>query len=336
MFAVTIFSVFVVAIMFIGLLTFLLVKLGLFQAIFRFTPERFIASLAIISFIIAVIITYMINKITLEPIREVIKATNELAQGNYDTRIDITGANELIVLNESFNKLAKELSSVELLRTDFVNNFSHEFKTPIVSLKGYAKMLRYNKELTQQERDEYLDIIIIESERLAALSTNVLNLSKIENQQILTDCTNFRLDEQIRTSILTLESKWSDKNIELDIDMDDCEFRGNEEQLKLIWRNLLENAIKFSKENGKIEIELRRYSAAAMIRISDNGIGMDENSKKHIFDKFYQADTSHTAQGHGLGLTICSKVIKLHGGRIIVKSEIEKGTEFVVMLPFIK
>lgn len=288
--------------------------------------------IAILSIIIGSVLTFIFSKIPLKPINKLITATKELSNGNFDIRINFDHPKELKELSNSFNNMAKELGSVELLRNDFVNNFSHEFKTPIVSLRGFAKLLK-NDNLTKEERDEYLDIIINESDRLALLATNILNLSNIENKTINTSKSNFDLSEQIRHSILLLESKWSSKNIKINIDLDETQYIGNEELLKQVWVNLIDNSIKFTNKEGKIDIQLMSFEDCKVFKIRDTGIGMNQKTKKHIFDKFYQGDISHTTEGNGLGLTMVKKIIDLHNGIVEVKSQLNKGTIITVTLP---
>lgn len=287
---------------------------------------------ALLSTIIGTVLTLFFGKIPLQPINKLINASNELSNGNFDVRINFEHPSELKELSNSFNNMAKELGSVELLRKDFVNNFSHEFKTPIVSLRGFAKLLK-NENLTKHERDEYLDIIISESDRLATLATNILNLSNIENKTINTSKSTFNLSEQIRQSILLLESKWSNKSIDINIDLDETTYIGNEELLKQVWLNLIDNAIKFTDKKGRIDIQLMSFNDNTIFKIKDTGIGMTIETKKHIFDKFYQGDTSHITEGNGLGLTMVNKIINLHKGYIEVKSQPSKGTIITVTLP---
>lgn len=293
---------------------------------------RMIVAIAILSTIIATVLTLVLGHIPLRPIRELINATTELSKGNFDIRIDLNSPNELRELSDSFNKMAEELGSIELLRTDFINNFSHEFKTPIVSLKGFAKLLK-DDNLSIEERNEYLDIIISESQRLSTLATNVLNLSKIENQRIITETKSFDLTESIRHSILLLETNWMKKDLQLDINLEEITYYANEELLNQVWLNLLDNAIKFTPEKGRIEINLVAFNDFITLKIKDSGCGMTSEVKKHIFDKFYQGDISHTIQGNGLGLTMVEKIIKLHKGYIEVKSQVNKGSIFIVSLP---
>nr|MBP7401065.1 HAMP domain-containing histidine kinase [Clostridia bacterium] len=214
----------------------------------------------------------------------------------------------------SFNHMASELGSVEMLRNDFINNLSHEFKTPIVSVSGFARMLRRD-DLTPEERDEYLDIIIQESDRLAELSTNILNLSKIENQHILTDKQEVNVSEQIRLAVALLEKKWSKKNIDIQFDSEEVHVSGNAEMLKQVWINLIDNAVKFSPEYGTVKIDARQSPDRIEVSVANEG-EMSEEAAKHVFDKFYQGDPSHTEQGNGLGLTIAQKITELHRGTL--------------------
>lgn len=291
--------------------------------------------IALLSTIIATVLTLIFSKIPLFPIRKLIAAMKELSNGNFDVRINFDYPDEFKELSKSFNNMAKELSSVELLRNDFVNNFSHEFKTPIVSLHGFAKLLK-NNDLSTEERNEYLDIIIHESNRLASLATNVLNLSHIENTTILEEEKEFNISEQIRRSILLLEPKWEKKNLNININLDECTYVGNEDLLNQVWVNLLDNAIKFSPEEGKINIELMKCKNRLVFKIKDNGIGMNEETKSHVFDKFYQGDVSHTVEGNGLGLTMVKKIIELHKGSIDINSSPNKGTIISVELPLVE
>lgn len=293
---------------------------------------RPIPLLAIVSAVVGAALTLFFSRIPLKPIRDLIEAINQLAEGNFKVRIHLDLTQEFIRLSESFNRMAQELENTELLRSDFINNFSHEFKTPIVSLRGFAKILRHNT-LTQEERDEYLDIIISESNRLAQLSTNVLNLSKIEKMSILSDMETFDLSEEVRQSILLLESKWQKKELELIIDMDDLEYCGNKALLNQVWINLIDNSVKFSPQKGKVKLKLHQKDSQIIFRILDNGCGMNEEMKNHIFDRFYQGDGSHATEGNGIGLTIVDKIVRLHKGTITVDSEAGIGTTFTVILP---
>lgn len=282
--------------------------------------------------IIGIVVSTISSKVVLKRIRQFIEATGRLSRGDFSTRLNIKYPPEFIVLSKNFNRMAEELGSMEVLRTDFINNFSHEFKTPIISIKGFAEILK-DDDLSKEERDEYLDIIIEESQRLSYLATNVLNLSKIEGQAILKDKQGFNVGEQIRQSVLLLESKIKAKNISLDINIDDCILEGNKEMLGQVWLNLLDNSIKFTNENGLISVNVKKDEDNIFITFSDSGVGISKEAISKIFDRFYQVDISHATKGNGLGLTIVKKIIELHLGTITCESVVSKGTKFKIVLP---
>ena len=219
-----------------------------------------------------------------------------------------------------------------MFRSDFINSFSHEFKTPIVSIRGFARQLQRD-DITDEERREYATIIADESTRLANLATNILLLSKLENQQIVTEKTAFRLDEQLRSCILLLEKQWEQKHLELVIDLEEVTCYGNAEMLSQAWVNLINNAIKFTPEGGTIGISLVAVDDTATVQVSDTGIGMDRETQQHIFEKFYQGDKSHHGEGNGLGLAMVKRIIALSRGKSTVDSVKGKGTTFTVQLP---
>ncbi|MDR2590888.1 MAG: HAMP domain-containing histidine kinase [Oscillospiraceae bacterium] len=297
----------------------------------HFGSVRIILTMMIFSTFLGTAIAAFFGKKVLKPIRKVIEATKKIAQGDFNVHVDIKGAYELEELSHSFNKMAHELSTIETLRSDFINNFSHEFKTPIVSVRGFAKLLK-DGNLTESEKQEYLDIIITESERLAGLSTNILNLSKYENIQIIPDKTKFQLDEQIRRVIALTEPKWTAKNIAVDVEMEEITLEANEDLTQQIWLNLLDNAIKFTNHDGAITIRLNKWNNGIRFIIEDNGIGMSDEMKAHIFDKFYQGDDSRSKQGNGLGLAIVKRIVDLCGGKIEVESELGAGSKYSVIL----
>jgi len=226
----------------------------------------------------------------------------------------------------------RELDGIELFRNDFINNFSHEFKTPIISIRGFAKELQYG-DPDPAQRQEYAKIIAEEADRLAKLSTNVLELSKLENQQIITNRTKFYLDEQLRQCILLHESEWSRKNIEIIPELAEVRIESNEEILSHVWMNLIHNAIKFTSENGTVTVTLTAGETHATVRISDTGIGMSEEVRAHVFEKFYQGDASHHRSGYGIGLTMAHRAATLCGGTITVESTPGVGSTFTVVLP---
>lgn len=291
-----------------------------------------LAYFATVSILVSIVASLIFSRIPLSPIREVIHASEELAKGHFDVRIQIKGPKELRKLNQSFNHMAEELGSLELLRADFINNFSHEFKTPIVSIRGYAKMLK-KKSLTPAEREEYLDIILNESQRLSELATNVLSLSRIEHQLILSGMTTFNLTEQLRSVIVLLEPKWSVKDIEFDFDAAERNIQGNADLLHQVWINLLDNAIKFSPDYAEIQIELCHTNNMVHVDITNHGPKIASEQQPYIFDKFYQGDTSHSTPGNGLGLSIAHRIVTLHDGTIQLVQSNLTGTTFRVTLP---
>ena len=284
------------------------------------------------SVIMGTVVSLVFSRIPLRPIREIIDAINRLAAGDFSARIRISHTPELRELRDSFNRMAHELNSIELLRNDFINNFSHEFKTPIVSIKGFAELLKTDG-LPTQERNEYLDIIIRESSRLATMATNVLNLSRVENQTIVANRERYDLSEQIRRCVLLLQTGWEHKNIHFEIDLDEVEVNANEEMLNQVWVNLIDNAVKFSREKGTISVTLKQIKDTVELTIRDEGLGIAPNDLKHIFDKFYQSDASRAIPGNGLGLTLAQKIVQLHGGYIACQSEVDRWTEFMVRVP---
>ncbi len=315
-----------------SILFFILYSIGVSQ-IFLLTPvlTPFIALL--ISSIIGTSISAVANEKVLRPLNQLIKATKIISTGNFDVRVEeMNNISEISSLLRGFNHMAKELDSIELFRNDFINNFSHEIKTPIVSISGFAKQLQ-NENLSPQKRKEYTDIIISESERLSNMSTNILLLTNYENQQIITNQSEYELDEQIRNCIILLEKKWTKKNLGIDIDLIPVKMFGNAEMLSHLWLNLLDNAIKYSAYNGHISISSSQDADSIQVMISDCGNGMDDEVLKNIFVKFYQGDKSHIMPGNGLGLSIVKRIVELYDGKIAVKSKPGQGTTFTVYLP---
>ena len=286
--------------------------------------------------LIAVSMVVMMRITFIHPIQRVIDAMRELANGNFSVRVNHAEhgytPREMLEFEQSFNKAAQELGGTEILRKDFINNFSHEFKTPIVSISGFADLL-LEEQLPPEDQKEYLTIIRDESRRLADLATNILTLNRVESQTILTDKTSFPLDEQLRQSVLVTQQKWRQKNLEFDADFTPAEYTGSEGLMKEVWLNLLDNAAKFSPEGGTVAMTLRKEKSSLMVSVTDQGKGMGAETQVHIFEQFYQSDTSHTTQGNGLGLAMVKKVLELHGGSIQVDSAPGQGSCFTVTLP---
>lgn len=270
----------------------------------------------------------------LRPVNQLIKATRSVGKGDFSVRVDENGVkSELADLMKSFNKMAEELGSLELFRRDFINTFSHEFKTPIVSIRGFARQLRH-ADLTDEQRREYTDIIISEADRLTNMSSNILTLTRFENQQIVTDTEDIQLDEQLRSCILLLEKDWMKKNISFDLELDSVHFHSNQEMLSQIWLNLIGNAIKFSHEGGEVRVSCKKVGGRGVrVTVADDGIGMDEETQRHVFEQFYQGASSRSTAGNGLGLTITKRIVELMHGDISLKSEKDRGSVFSVFLP---
>lgn len=298
-------------------------------------PELIIFNMVIWSTALGVLLSVLVGLISLRPVNRVIDAMNSLAHGDFKTRLALSSRFRhhptAIEVTESFNHMAEELDKTEMLRSDFVNNFSHEFKTPIVSIAGFSDLLLEEK-LTEEERQEYIKIISEESHRLSDMATNVLNLTKIDNQTILTDVTRFNLSEQIRNCLLLLENKWTEKELSLNVDFGEYTCSGNREQLRQVWLNLIDNAVKFSDKGGTLQINITETPGNLIVSVSNTGSEIPKESLAYVFNKFYQADQSHTTQGNGIGLSIVKAIVDLHGGEVIPASGGGK-TVFTVVLP---
>jgi len=286
-----------------------------------------------VSVIIGTGLSFAFSRYFLLPIQKLIQATKEITKGNYNVRVQYRDREkELGRLMHSFNDMAQELASVEMFKTDFINYFSHEFKTPIISIRGFAKQLQ-QVELSAQQRQEYAEIIYKESERLVKLSTNVLVLTKLENQTMVTNKKQFSLDEELRHCILLLQEEWEEKNLDLEVDLEEIQYYGNEKMLSQVWINLIGNAINYSHLGGKLSIKCFKRGNRVKVRVEDRGIGMTDETLSHIFEKFYQGDLSHKTTGNGLGLSIAKRIVDLCAGTITVKSQLGKGSTFIVYLP---
>ncbi len=286
-----------------------------------------------VSVIIGSVITLFVGRWIIYPIQTIRDAFSNLADGDFDVRVPENGKiAEIRNMEECFNAMAHDLSNVETLRNDFVVNVSHEFKTPIAAIEGYAALLQ-NTNLSLEKHQYYVGKILSNVRRLSSLSSNVLTLSKLENQETVMHQKYYRLDEQIRKAILLLEDKWSEKEIELEIDLPRLSYYGNESLLDQVWYNLLDNAVKHSPQHGVIRASLEAETGAVSVSISDQGEGMTEDVQKHIFEKFYQGDRSRSSEGNGLGLALVKRILDLCRGTVTVQSEPGRGSTFTVRLP---
>lgn len=280
-------------------------------------------------------ISFLLSRILTGPINKTINTINRLAEGDYKARLEIgkplNRHPTIVEITDSFNQMAARLDKTEILRTDFVNNFSHEFKTPIVSIMGFAKLLKRGS-LTPEEQREYIDVIEEESGRLSNMATGILQLSKIENQSVLSQKNRYNLSEQIRNCVLLLEKKWTEKELEPELVFDEYEIEADEALLKQVWLNLIDNAVKFSEPGCAFRISIEKKENEIHVHVANTGPDIPSESLPYIFDKFYQADESHSGKGNGIGLAVVKRIVHLHGGEVTAESSGGK-TEFTVTIP---
>jgi signal transduction histidine kinase len=286
----------------------------------------------LLSMLITIALVLVVLKQIVKPMKRLTEATKQVAVGNFDVQVKQTTHDEVGILVMNFNKMTQELKNNEYLKKDFVSSVSHEFKTPIASISGFAKIIQSN-DIDDGTRREYVQIIIDETDRLSKLSSNLLRLSSLENQAIIEKMHRFSLDEQIRRVILLLEQSWSKKDLELDLDLEALDFQGDEEMLQQVWINLIDNAIKFSESGGLLSIKVYSADRSAIVEIRDSGKGMDARTVARIFEKFYQGDVAHKTDGNGLGLSIVKRIVDLYDGEIACSSQLGHGTTFTIKLP---
>lgn len=283
------------------------------------------------------IIDWIYRKITVERyVKRILEATEKITDGDFSVRIKTirtnNSTNEFDEIISGFNKMAQELSSVETLRTDFIANVSHELKTPLAVMQNYGTLLQ-SPDLTDENRIEYAKAITSASRRLANLITNILKLNKLENQQIFPSAEPYNLGKQLIECLLSFEDAWSEKEIDIETDIDDeLIIEADAELLSLVWNNLFSNAVKFTPKNGRIAVSLKKENGYAVVKVSDTGCGITSDVGEHIFEKFYQGDASHALQGNGLGLALVKRIMDITNGEISVDSVPDKGSTFCVKL----
>lgn len=276
-------------------------------------------------------IFYFFSKRMNENTSKLMNAIKAVSSGNYRYKLDAANG-PFQTIFQDFNKMTEELAGVETLRNEFVNKFSHEFKTPIASISGFADLiLRAN--LSPEDERQYLEIILAESKRLAALSTDSLLLSSLESQQIIVDKKTYSLDEQLKQVAILLSQQWNEKNLQVELDLPEILYFGNAELMQHVWINLLNNAIKYTPKSGNILISGKKANGRISISFCDSGIGMTSDEIANIFNKYYQSDPNDNGRGLGLGLAIVSRIVALAKGQVMVKSEQDSGSIFTVMLP---
>lgn len=284
---------------------------------------------ALLSMIIGFTLAGVFGRVFVKPFNKIITGLHKLSDGDFSCRLELGKKGVMKEFSDTFNTLASELERTEILRSDFVNGFSHELKTPIASVSSLVHLLK-NEDLPKEKRQKYLEVIEEEINRISGMTTNILNLSKIETQSILTDTAKINVSEQIRTCVLMLEKLWEKKNLNLIIDFDEHYATINEDMFKQVWLNLLDNAIKFSDPNTDLKIEISSAGNEVAVGITNHGVTIDKEDYDKIFQKFYRADKIKK-DGNGIGLSIVKHIVDLHGGKIAVNSE--KGeTTFTVRI----
>lgn len=301
-----------------------------------FSPVKgiwfFVIWFLIFSTVIGYFITCYLGKMFFEPITKLSDAMHEVSEGNFDIKLETNSRfREIKDIYSNFNLMTKELGATEILQTDFVSNVSHEFKTPISAIEGYATLLQCNPDCNEEEAI-YTEKILFNTKRLSTLVGNILLLSKVDNKAIPSSIKKYRLDEQLRQSVLSFEREWEEKDIELDIDLEEIEYDGNENLMFHVWNNLIGNAIKFNPRGGLLKIRLSRKDGRIICTVEDSGPGIDSDSIEHIFDKFYQSDSSHREEGNGLGLALVKNILALSGGKVFAENRPEGGAKFTVLL----
>lgn len=307
-----------------------------------FTEEN-IGAAAKLTFGNVVLITVLFStfdlvrrKLTVErPVKQITAATEKIMAGNFSTEIQPMhglGADNFNPIIEAVNKMARELGSLETLRTDFIANVSHEMKTPLAVMQNYGTMLQ-QPDLSEEERLEYAHAVTDGSRRLADMMTNILKLNRLENQQIYPQVKEFDLGEQLCECLLRYENVWEQSEIEIETELaENVLVKGDEELLSLVWSNLFSNAFKFTEPGGRVSLSLTATDSHAVVRVKDTGCGMSPEVGAHIFEKFYQGDTSHATQGNGLGLALVRRVVDIMQGEISVESQLGVGTTFTVKI----
>lgn len=304
-----------------------------FRHWFGVTPELPIFVWAMVfSGTIGVAVTNHMTKMLIDPIAKLRSAMREVADGDFKVEAKCESRiQDVQDIYDSFNSMVRELSTTETLQTDFISDVSHEFKTPINAIEGYASLLE--GEPSPEEQRAYVEKILFNTRRLSALTGNILLLSKLSNQSILPQKTQFRLDEQIRQAIVALEQMWSEKELGFEVELAETPFFGYESLLPHVWTNLIGNAVKFSPKGGEIRIKMMRTEGAVVFTIEDDGPGIVPGDEEHIFTKFYQSESSHGMEGNGLGLALVRQIVEMSSGSVDVQNLEAGGCRFTVRLP---
>ena len=290
-----------------------------------------IAIMPALSILITAVLFYLNNQ-NKKMVDKFMDAFDRVSHGEFGCRLEVPKKGQFKPLFENFNKMSKELLSIQTLKDEFIHDFSHEFKTPIASINGFANLLLEGG-LTEEEQRQYLKIIADESARLSTLAESTLTLNRLENQQFVGETKPYRLDLQLKDCVIMLQPRWEEKDISLVSSLAQVTYQGNAPLMQQVWLNLLTNAIKFTSQGGEIEVTLSAEGGFISVSVSDNGIGMTEEVAAHVFDKYYQGDSSHATKGNGLGLAIAKRIVTMCGGGISVSSRPGEGSTFTVKLP---
>lgn len=295
-----------------------------------------VLSIILVFTIICTLSDILRRKLMVErPVKRILNATQKIASGDFSIKLthehNYERYDEYDLIFDNINTMTAELSKNELLKNDFISNVSHEIKTPLAVIQNYAKLLQ-NEKLAKEKKQECLNGLIIQTKRLSELISNILKLNKLENQQIVPEIEEFDLAELVRVCTLNFENIIEKKNISLNCDIDEMKITSSANMLEIVINNLISNAIKFTNNNGQITISLKQDSSYAIIKVTDTGCGISSEIGEHIFEKFYQGDTSRSSEGNGLGLALVKKVIDLLGGHISVESKVGVGSTFMVKL----
>ena len=303
----------------------------LFEAVLDFTLPPWLW-VAVFSAVLSTVLGWLLSVLFFTPITRLSRAMRRVGAGDFSIQLE-TGSRirEIRDTYDNFNLMTRELGATEIVQTDFVSNVSHEFKTPINAIEGYATLLQSGPQSAEQAM--YVEKILLNTRRLNELVSNILLLSRLDNQAISSEHKRYRLDEQIRQAVVLLEPKWAEKELELDVDLDSIDYTGSESLLQHVWVNLIDNAIKYDPPGGLLRLRLQRQGETAVFTVEDSGPGIAEAAQAHIFDKFYQADSSRMAEGNGLGLALVKRVLDICSGSVCVQNLPEGGCRFTVTLP---
>ena len=284
--------------------------------------------------VLVTLVNFLFTRYIYRYLDKISDAMQKVADGDYTVRLDAEKDQPFRELYRNFNTMAEELGGVEMLKNDFINVYSHELRTPVTAINGFAEMLLKNDgSVSNEEARSYLEIIASESRRLADLIGNSLLMSKLDSQKIIPDKKTYSLDEQLRRCSILLSSQWQEKELDMTMDLEEASYTGDPDLMQHLWLNLMTNAIKYTPKNGSVTVTLKKEANFLVVTVADTGKGIAPEERERIFDRYYQTDKSHTNRGLGLGLSICKRIVQLCNGSISVESKVGEGSAFIVRLP---